>query len=251
MKDNNCLLLTGTIDSGIFHNVGNRITNTSVRLEQYVNSIKKYIEDSAFNIIVFGENSGYDFDDLGFIELANKHGKQFEYVRCNSYIEATIKGGKSYGEARLISETLQTSKLLANEDIIYKCTGRVFLKNSIQICSTKYKHRNEFIVYPNKNWCFTNIFKVSKSDFLKYWIKAYEQCNEREGRDIERVFFDILTSVEEIDVGSFSVWPYFDGIQGATLEAYSGGLAERTLRTIMCRLGFFSYGTLTSKIMRF
>ena len=44
MKDNNCLLLTGTIDSGIFHNVGNRITNTSVRLEQYVNSIKKYID---------------------------------------------------------------------------------------------------------------------------------------------------------------------------------------------------------------
>ena len=49
MKDNNCLLLTGTIDSGIFHNVGNRITNTSVRLEQYVNSIKKYIEDSAYD----------------------------------------------------------------------------------------------------------------------------------------------------------------------------------------------------------
>ena len=251
MEHNNCVLLTGTIDSGKFHNVGNRIIDINERLDQYVNSIYSYIVDSAFNVIVFGENSGYAFDESVFVELAHKHGKEFEYVRCNSYVDETIKRGKSYGEARLISEALQTSRLLANENTIYKCTGRIYLKNSHQICNTKNKHQNEFIVYQNKNWCFTNLFKFSKSDYQKYWINAYEKCNEREGKDIERVFFDILTSVKELDIGSFSVWPYFDGIQGSTLEAYTGGMIERVLRTIMCKLGFFSYGTFTSKLMRF
>ena len=114
------------------------------------------------------------------------------------------------------------------------------------------KHRNEFIVYDSKKWCFTNIFKFSKKDYEKYWTDIYKSCNESEGRDIEREFFKIIEKAvaEGLDVGSFKVWPYFDGIQGATLEAYSGNVLERILRISLCRMKCFTYGSKASKILK-
>lgn len=246
-------LLTGTIDSGVFHNTGNRIINIEERLKQYQNSITNYIENSAFDIIIFGENSGYPFNYQVFEKLAEKNGKCFEYVRCPGYIEGTIKHGKSYGEARLIEDTLERSRLLMDQDCIYKLTGRIFLRNSEAICRTMNRMKNEFIIYKNKQWCLTNIFKFSKKDYLSYWKNVYNFCDEKSGKDIEVVFFEIIESAVKkgLEVGSFSVWPYFDGIQGATLESYTGNICERTLRTVMCKCGFFTYGTFLSDILRF
>ena len=244
------VLLTGTIDSGVFNNTGNRIQDIPTRLSQYESSITSYIADSVFDHIVFAENSGYPFPYEKYIELAQVYGKQFEYVKCPSYISETVRRGKSYGEARLIDDALRISQLLQNADLIYKITGRIFLKNSVAICSSMQKHKNEFLVYDSKKWCLTNIFKFSKTDYLNHWEKVYEQCDEKSRNDIEFIFFRILENAPELDVGSFSVWPYFDGIQGATLEPYSGNIIERTLRNILCKLGCFHFGSVASKLLK-
>ena len=88
--------------------------------------------------------------------------------------------------------------------------------------------------------------------FLKYWDKVYEQCDEKNGNDIERVFYQIICEAAKkgLDVGSFNVWPCFDGIQGATLEPYTGGKMERCLRSFLCKAGCFTYGTKASKLLK-
>lgn len=248
----NVVLLTGTINTEIFNNTGNKICDIKERLNQYENSIYRYIRDSEFSTIVFGENSGYPFDARKYECIANTYGKKFEFVSCPSYVEETIRCGKSYGEARVIDDILKRSELLQTEDIIYKLTGRIFLENSKDICKTANKRKNEFIIYDNKKWCFTNIFKFSKNNYLKYWDKVYEQCDEKNGNDIERVFYQIICEAvkEGLDVGSFNVWPCFDGIQGATLEPYTGGKMERCLRSFLCKAGCFTYGTKASKFLK-
>ena len=245
-------LLTGTIDSSVFKNTGNKIVDVKERLEQYEKSIEKYIKESVFTTIVFAENSGYPFNFEYFKNMAAMYQKKFEYIACESYVDDTVKKGKSYGEARLIEDALKQSALLKDKTTIYKLTGRIFLKNSKEKCRTMKKHRNEFIIYDSKKWCFTNIFKFSKEDYEKYWNNIHTNCNEPEGRDIEREFFKIIEKavVEGLDVGSFRAWPYFDGIQGATLEPYSGNVIERILRTILCRMKCFTYGTVTSKLLK-
>lgn len=152
----------------------------------------------------------------------------------------------------MIDDILKRSELLQTEDIIYKLTGRIFLENSKDICKTVNKRKNEFIIYDSKKWCFTNIFKFSKNDYLKYWDKVYEQCDEKNGNDIEKVFYQIICEAvkEGLDVGSFNVWPCFDGIQGATLEPYTGGKMERCLRSFLCKAGCFTYGTKASKFLK-
>lgn len=236
-------LLTGTIDSSVFQNTGNKIQNIAERLKQYETSITRYITDSVFTTIVFAENSGHPFDSKKFEELATQYNKKFEYIKCPSYIEPTIKHGKSYGEARLIDDALKMSTLLKNHDCIYKLTGRIFLQNSQTICNTCNKFKNEFLVYNTKRWCFTNIFKFSKSDYMHYWKNVFEKCDEPSRHDIEFVFYDTIESATKtgLEVGSFSVWPYFDGIQGATLEPYSGRLYERVGRNLLCKLHAFYY----------
>lgn len=251
MSNNYYALLTGTIDSSVYNNTGNKITNIVERLAQYESAIERYITSSAFTHICFAENSGYPFNEDYFQSLAKENGKVFEFVRCPIHKSETIQHGKSYGEAAIIQDALSISKLLVQAETIYKMTGRIFLRNSKDIVSTSHKHRNEFIVYMNKKWCFTNIFKFNRIDYLRCWAKAKESCDEKSGNDIERVFYRILQDNPELDVGSFHVWPNFEGVQGATLELYSGGGQELLLRSIMCRIGFFKMHTFCAKLLRF
>lgn len=249
-KENKTVLLTGTIDSALYNNTGNKVKNIRERYHMYTESIEAYIRKSVFNNIVFAENSQYEFPEDRFSEIAHKYSKQFEYVRCPSYIRETISHGKSYGEARMIEDALKTSSLLQESSTIYKITGRIFLKNSKDICKTLKRHKNEYIVYMSKKWCFTNIFKFNRADYITYWDNIWKRCDEKSGNDIERVFFKILDENPNLDVGCFSVYPYFDGIQGATLKPYSGKKHERMFRSALCKIGAFTYGTTTSRMLK-
>lgn len=216
------LLLTGTIDSSVYGNVGNRITDVEERLSQYESSIEKYILVTPFNPIVFIENSGFRFDRARFQKLAETKGKQFEFIQGTICAGQVMKKGKSFGDAFLIHEALEKSELLKPHDSFYKITGRIFLKNSHDIVRTRDKYRNEFICYTGLGWCLTNIFKADKSDYLKWIDSVYEECDETKIRDIEIAFYKRLIDAD-MQIGSFERYPYFEGIQGATLRAYSGG----------------------------
>ena len=243
------LLLTGTINASTYNNVGNLITDVEVRLKQYETALEKYIKETVFTDIVFIENSNYPFDKLKFMELAPKYSKRFEFIQGTVCKEQVMKYGKSFGDAYLIYEALNKSDLLRECEYFYKITGRIFLKNSKQICRTCDKYRNEFIVYDGLGWCLTNIFKVNKEDYMKYLRDVWKECNEATTNDIEISFYKRLVN-SNMEISSFETYPYFEGIMGATLRNYSGGVVERMLRNIMARMHFFSYGSYSSRLMK-
>lgn len=242
------LLLTGTINASVYNNVGNIIQDVSVRLEQYETSIEKYIRETPFDKIVFIENSGFSFNEEKYKDLATEYGKEFEFISGKICKEEVLARGKSFGDAYLVSEALQKSVLLRNVDLFYKISGRIFLKNADKICKTKKIYRNEFIMYQGKGWCFTNIFKVNKEDYLTVLNDVYLDCDEKTRNDIEISFFNRLNS-SDLSIGSFHVYPFFDGVMGATGENYSGGLGERIIRNLMARLHFFTKDSLSSKLL--
>ena len=53
-KMKNVASLTGTINTEIYNNTGNKMCDIKERLNQYENSIYRYIRDSEFSTIVFG-----------------------------------------------------------------------------------------------------------------------------------------------------------------------------------------------------
>ena len=247
-KNSTPLLLTGTIDSSVYNNTGNIIQNVAERLNQYESSIEKYISSTPFDIIVFIENSGYAFDELKYKKLAKIYGKEFGFIPGKICKDEILAHGKSFGDAYLIAEALEKSSLLANVEFFYKISGRIYLKNAKSILRTKNKYRNEFIMYQGKKWCFTNIFKANKEDYLSVLNDVYLDCDEISVNDIEISFFNRLCT-SDISMGSFYTYPYFEGKMGATGENYSGRLVERIIRNIMARLHFFTKDSLTSKLL--
>lgn len=242
------LLLTGTIDSSVYGNTGNRIPDIAERLSQYEDSIKRYILYTPFNPIIFIENSGFDFDSIKFQKIAEENRKQFEFIRGTVCVKEVMARGKSFGDAFVIHEALEKSELLKSHNFFYKITGRIFLKNSYDIVKTRDKYRNEFICYTGLGWCLTNIFKANKKDYLEYLDSVYLECDETKIRDIEISFYYRLNNAD-IQIGSFETYPYFDGIQGATLRAYSGGGIERTVRNIFAKMHVFILNSRASKIV--
>lgn len=249
MNEHYTALLTGTIDSSVFNNVNNVITDVKERLRQYDYSIKKYITDSVFDKIVFAENSGYRFNVAEYEDLAREHLKDFEYVRCPSYISETIEYGKSYGESTLITDAIKLSKILKNTDVIYKLTGRIFLRNSKNIVKTYNNHRNEFLVIKNNGWCYTNIFKVAIEDYLKFLWDDYEDI-KRTKMDIEHTYYSRLCRAD-MDIGSFRVWPSFEGVMGGNNQPYSGSWRGQAYHSVLCKLQCYKMGSKLSGLAWF
>ena len=159
------ILLTGTIDVSNSYGGKNKvvINNTNERLKQYESAISRYICESVFDIIVFVETSNYPFNESKYCELAEKNNKKFEYITFIGNGEKVKEKGKSYGEAEAILYGITNSKLLKNEQVIYKGTGRIFLKNSKIIVKHKSKSRNEFISFSKIDYgrCVTWFFKFN------------------------------------------------------------------------------------------
>ena len=249
MNNHYTALLTGTIDSSVYNNVDNVITDVNERLKQYKNTIRKYINNSVFNKIIFAENSGYEFNAEEFEKLALECDKQFEYLKCPAYINETIEYGKSFGESRLITDAIKLSSILKNSDIVYKLTGRIYLKNSKQIVKTCHNHRNEFLVIENERWCYTNIFKVTVADYIKILEDDYKDIKKK-GLDIEHTYYLRLKKAN-IDVGSFRTWPVFEGYMGGNNRPYSGSWKGDVYKTLLCKLRCYKMGSKLSKLAHF
>lgn len=237
------ILLTGTIDvsnssGGVNYVV---INNTLERLKQYESAIEKYIKLSSFDRIVFVETSNYKFDESRFSSLASSYNKRFEYITFQGDYEKVKEKGKSYGEAEAILYGIKNSKLLENEETIYKGTGRIFLRNSKKIVKHKDKIRNEFISFSKIDYgrCVTWLFKFNKSDYLKYFADCQYQCNESIGKDIEKVFFEIIVD-NNIEQKPFNQYPRMNGIIGGLGIKYDKSFLKYKIFDILLKTGFFT-----------
>lgn len=239
------LLLTGTIDPSVFGNTNVKITAADERLEQYVNSIKKYISCGIFRNIVFVENSGYPFPEKDIKILAAEHDSEFELVRIKTDVEKTLKFGKSYGEADCIEQGLLNSKLAKKEEIFVKCTGRVFVENIDKLCAKK-QNVNKFLFRDDMNWCYTVIFQMNIEEYKKYFFRSKQLCNEKNGIDIEKSFYMIIME-NDIKFRCFGSYPKIDGLCGTTGTSYNEKYAMKNFFT---KLGLFSHNRFNKTIYR-
>jgi len=100
------------------------------RLNTYMTSIRRWMEESQFNILVV-ENSGYEFKELD--EFKEKYSERFDFVSFN---EKDIAGEQLYtNQSKGISElysiqtAYQNSKFFDKVEFIIKITGRYYIPN--------------------------------------------------------------------------------------------------------------------------
>ena len=92
------LLITGCI-SPIKNQKWLQISDKKIRLEQYLDSIKFYIDDSIFSRIIFCDNSGCQYDGLlDLLSYAASKNKKLEWLSFEGNPNLVMKWGKGAGE---------------------------------------------------------------------------------------------------------------------------------------------------------
>ncbi len=126
--NNICIILTSTI---IVQNKDYLIqTNKNERLENYLKSIIKWIENTNFNIVLV-DNSNYSYPELNEYLIKYKHRFQIIYFNESIIEEARyLLNDKSKGSSELfaIHYAYYNSDLIKNSIFVIKITGRYFIQ---------------------------------------------------------------------------------------------------------------------------
>ncbi|WP_448902030.1 hypothetical protein [Eubacterium sp.] len=248
MEEKKLILLTGTIDPSFFKDkksgegVNVVFANAEQRFLQYSEVIERFIKESAFEYIVFAENTDFPFEAEKYEKMASLYNKKFEFLRCNlneNEILQMRKKGKSFGEGRLISYAIENSKLISKVETIYKITGRVFLENSKLVVANGEKNRNQFIVKNKIGWANTEFFKVNVDDFKNYFLGKESLTDDFAEKSIERVYYSLVKD-NKLECKGFRVYPKLHGrVASATNRNYDKSTVSLLLCNIASWLGIF------------
>lgn len=249
MNKKQLILLTGTIDPGYFTDkksgagVNVVFADAELRLQQYCEVIERFIVESAFDYIVFAENTDYPFSAEKYEQMAENCHKKFEFLRCplsQEDMELMRNKGKSFGEGRLISYAIENSTLIQQVESIYKITGRVFLENSKQVVSLSRNNCNEFISKNNIGWSNTEFFKVIVADFKRYFMNSELLADDYSENSIERVYYKIMKN-NKVRCKSFRVYPKLHGrVASATARNYDKSKISLLLCNLASWLGVYN-----------
>lgn len=231
------LLITGTI------NVSTRVpfvavTNPDIRLKDYISTINWAIKSTNFDSIVFCENSGFNLNVETIDTFAKAKNKRFEYMTFIGNIETIQKKGKGYGEGEIIQYALNNSKLLQENSIFCKLTGRLMIKNINDLIK---KPQNYFMHIKGEKKIDTRFYCIKKQDYVKIFYDSYKKVNDLNGYYLENVFYNDLI-LSNIKYRCFYGKPYFLGISGSTGVRYEEkkNRIKKIIDKLFCDLNIYN-----------
>lgn len=245
------LLLTGSINARLASPVMTKIVNTDDRRNQYFITIKRYIKESDFDIIIFCENTESDFPVEECQHLASEYGKQIEFIFFLGNVNSINKQGKGFGDGECIEYAINHSKyLLDDTTCFYKVTGRLFIENINNILKNSYKDTNCFYRLGFKSLTVgTFFFKAQIGFFRKKLMTEYKFVNDSNGKYLEVIYYDILIREK---VRAFNPYPCINAISASTGESYLKTLRlNKKTSYIFNSLGFYSVNGMWSNLFNF
>lgn len=239
----NTLLITATIKPlvQVVH------CDPNVRCEEYVRNLKRYIGETDFDTIVFAENSGYFFDATEIKLLAQQKNKHFIMLDLSGSADATTM---STGEAYLMKQALERCDFLSDDDMIWKVTGRVYIRNINKVLAAVQKRipKNDaiFLYAPVYDSIQTWFFRASVGNLKRFFLTDHV-IKEMKNACIEYAWMDCYRdNKNQIDISPFPVYPDAEGINSSGLP-YTRPFWKRAVNTIFLKLGRFTVDADRSK----
>lgn len=160
-------------------------SNPLVRENDYINSLKRWVNDTNYSII-FCENSGYDIEKIKeiFKSCINRKTEVLQFDGQDFPREL----GKGYGELSTIRYAIQHSKLIEKIDYLIKVNGRYFFKNIDVITKILSKDNDIYVMADlkrNMTWADSRIFAFKSSFVINYLSKYQDMLNDSKGFYLE------------------------------------------------------------------
>lgn len=178
-----CILLTATIDpKGVVFMERN---DPLVRENDYINSIKKWIEKADYSI-VFCENSGYNIDKIKSIIKGSRNNK-IEILQFEGQ-DFPRELGKGYGELITINYAIEHSDFIKRSNFIIKINGRYYIENIKKIVNSLLKENDCYCMVDlsrDLTWGESRVFAFKSSFFHNYLSKFQDLLNDSKGFYLE------------------------------------------------------------------
>ncbi|MDR1783811.1 MAG: hypothetical protein LBR13_06090 [Dysgonamonadaceae bacterium] len=240
MKMDNVLLITGAIDMAEFDVPYTIITDTELRLNEYLKSLQYAIDNyTTVRHIVFCENTAFQYDYSELIKRAEKQNKTLEIISFKGSYDKISFFGKGWGEGEIVQKALSESNALSNAATFFKLTGRLCVANMDKVVKTT-ANDTAFMFLPElkrKQTVYTAFYKVDTAFYKHVLLDAYKEVNDAKKHYLEEAFFDRLM---DIPITSFGVFPYIIGISGTSGEKYTPSRLGFLKACLYNKLGFFS-----------
>jgi len=213
------ILLTSCIDPGNVHSVARR--DPEIRLNDYIQSLKFFLQLPGIASIVFCDNSGVDLSAIQeVVRLNNPYQKNLEILSFYGQPNHP-EYGKGYGEMRIIGYALDHSNIIQKSSMIMKITGRLIVTNSEAIAKA-ISRTNGIDVFcdlrRNLSTADSRLFCATPRFLREYFISFQDIMNESTGICLE----DILARAVHramADGLRWSMLPYAHDMRGVAATA--------------------------------
>jgi len=180
------LLLTATVDVRGVAFMERR--DPTVRLDDYKRALKAWLSTPNLPPLVFAENSGYPTDELAMVvrDYDNRdHVVEFLSFDDNNYPRTL---GKGFGELRTIRYALDNSRLIGDDTLVVKVTGRHYVPNINDVVVSP-RESDEVDVYcdlrGNLTWADTRFFCASTRFIRDFFLPMENIIDDTAGVTIE------------------------------------------------------------------
>jgi len=164
--------------------------------------------------IVIADATGQILLDDSEVLMLNQMDIEIEQINYLQDNDLVIRKGKGYGEGALIKFALQNSKFLNSANNFFKCTGKVYCRNFLEIFNMIHQNNIQNIFWKDvfMNYMDTRFFYVSKDFCQKFLIPAYENVDDRNGMKAENC---VLKMAHEQLTNGRSIRPILSGFSGS------------------------------------
>lgn len=231
------------------------LTDSEKRKEQYILSIEKTIDQlSQYKLdtvnankvirdvsLVYCDNSDPSleiFDEVK--DYAKKKNIAIELLLFKGDNEAVSKKGKGYGEGEITKYAFKNSEFIKKASFIFKLTGRLTIDNLSEIIK-KIDISKMYFNVPNKtrrDICDTRFYALSKDNYEKFFINAYENVDDNNNHFLEHVFIESIRN-NKLKVYNFPKYPLYSGMSGTAGTNYSYVGWKSKIKDIMSLFGYY------------
>lgn len=238
------LVMTATIaPSPLMSNTERR--DPALRIADYTDALKFYlnINNQHIDRIIFAENNGSDLAPLQELTESKSHGKRVEFISFISDCDPAL--GKGYSELHMLDKAVSESTLLAEQDMLWKVTGRLRIRNIERMIETAPKEyvfycdlRNLPVailrlggtsaIWAGYRFMETRIFSCSVKAYNRYIMGQYKKIKTMQhpcgnSNIIENHLFEVLIEALRNDAGiipRFRIQPQVEGTAGFSNQDY-------------------------------
>ena len=136
-------------------------SNPNERYQDFIKSLLKWLDNTNFRLVIV-ENSNVDLSFLNVIKenYPNTYPRHF---------------GKGYGEILTINYAIDNSKFISEIDYIFKCSGRYYLTELIDVFKEKIEDNIKAVIYSTERHPLgaSCVFFYLKKDIYEKYMRNF------------------------------------------------------------------------------